>query len=121
MLGRVQNIVPEVYVNESRDFALLGRLYDCIFQGVKFDIDTMKYATDTYRCSDRILQLLQTKLGFFTDANINGEDLRYILKAFPYIIRNKGSYNAIKEAIYVFLKISNVQSEIFVYWISKIY
>nr|DAU00327.1 MAG TPA: hypothetical protein [Bacteriophage sp.] len=31
MFGRTQHFVPEVYVNESRDFALLVRAYDCIF------------------------------------------------------------------------------------------
>ena len=109
MFGRTQHFVPEVYVNESRDFALLVRAYDCIFQGVKFDIDSMKYVTDTQRCNDRVLQLLQTKVGFFSEAKINNEDMRYILRAFPYIIRNKGSYSAIIQAVYVFLKISNIR------------
>ncbi len=115
MIGRVQDLVPEVYVNESRDFALLARAYDCIIQGVKFDIDSTKYLTDTSRCNDRILQLLQTKVGFFSDVNIDNADLRYILRAFPELIRNKGSYKAIKQAIYVYLKISNVKSDIYVY------
>lgn len=115
MFGRTQHFVPEVYVNESRDFALLVRAYDCIFQGVKFDIDSMKYVTDTQRCNDRVLQLLQTKVGFFSEAKINNEDMRYILRAFPYIIRNKGSYSAIIQAVYVFLKISNIKSDIFIY------
>ena len=41
--------------------------------------------------------------------------MRYILRAFPYIIRNKGSYSAIIQAVYVFLKISNIKSDIFIY------
>lgn len=49
---RLQNNVPEVYVKESRDFQLLCRLYDCILNGVKFDIDSMLNITDSKSCSN---------------------------------------------------------------------
>ena len=107
-LIRVQDNVPECYENESRDFQLIGRLYDCIINGVKFDIDSMLNLTNTVTCSQRVLQLLQTKLGFFSNAILTDDELRYTLSAFPVIIKNKGSLKGIKQAVYVFLKANHL-------------
>lgn len=109
-LIRVQDNVPECYENESRDFQLIGRLYDCVVNGVKFDIDTMLNLTDTLKCNQCVLQLLQTKLGFFSDAVLTNTELRYTLSAFPTIIKNKGSLRGIKQAVYVFLKANHLTS-----------
>ena len=43
---RLQNNVPEVYVDKSRDFQLFCRLYDSCFGGVKFSIDSMSRLTN---------------------------------------------------------------------------
>lgn len=103
---RLQDNVPEVYVNESRDFQLLCRLYDCIINGVKFDIDSIRFITDTHNCNSRLLDLLKTKVGFFNDKYIFSDDMRLILEAFPYIVKWKGSKKGILEAIRLYLKIN---------------
>ena len=59
-LFRLQNNVPSVYVNSSRDFQLLCRLYDAAFNNVMFDADSISDITNTDRCSARVLPLLQT-------------------------------------------------------------
>lgn len=107
-LIRVQDNVPECYENDSRDFQLIGRLYDCVINGVKFDIDSMLNLSDTMKCNQCILQLLQTKLGFFSDAVLTDDELRYTLSAFPIIIKNKGSLKGIKQSVYVFLKANHL-------------
>lgn len=109
-LIRVQDSVPECYENQSRDFQLIGRLYDCVINGVKFDIDSMLNLTNTLKCNQRVLQLLQTKLGFFSDALLTDDELRYTLSAFPFIVKNKGSLKGIKQAVYVFLKANHLIS-----------
>lgn len=38
----MQEMVPEVYCRESRDFQILCRAYDSVLSGVKFDVDTIK-------------------------------------------------------------------------------
>lgn len=111
---RLQHNVPEVYVNESRDFQLLCRAYDCINDAVKFDIDTIADVTDTNICNSRLLPLLQTKLGFFSDEQLDNDALRYVLKAFPFMIRNKGSKKGIEQAIYTFLKIHSIDTDVLV-------
>lgn len=88
---RVENNVPDVYIQESRDFQLLSRLYDLVFQSSRFSIDTMQSVSDTLHCQDNILPLIATKVGMFTDVKLTTQAHRYILSVFPYIIKYKGS------------------------------
>ena len=65
-LLRMQNRTPPIYCEESRDFQLLCRLYDTIVNGLLFDIETITDIINTKNIRSSFLQLLQTKLGFFT-------------------------------------------------------
>ena len=118
-LIRTQDNVPDVYMRESRDFQLLCRLYDCAVNGAKLDADTIRFITDTKFCTARLLQLLQTKLGFFTNHDITDDELRLVLEAFPIIMKNKGSLKAIKQAMYVYLKVMHLNTDINVTVINK--
>lgn len=109
---RLQNNVPDIYVEKSRDFQLLCRLYDCIIDGVKFDVDSMIDILDTNKCRNNILPLLKEKLGFFSDYQFNDDAIRSILKAFPLMIKNKGSLKSIEQAIEVYKKITNFNGRI---------
>lgn len=113
---RLQNRTPDVYTNESRDFQLLVRLYDCIYNGLQYNISTMPSVLNTKKCRDILLPLLQTKLGFFSKKEIDNYSLRYVLEAFPLLVKNKGSEKAIKQALAMFLKITNTDSNITVYY-----
>lgn len=101
---RLQDNVPQIYVEESRDFQLFCRLYDCINNGVKYDIDSMITLLDPMLCNDRVLDLLATKVGFFHNSYIESNILRYIISAFPYILKYKGSKKGIKEAVCTILR-----------------
>ena len=118
VLFRVQNNTPRVYYNESRDFQLIGRLYDCIINGIKHDIDSTSYLTDSKLIRSTMLQLLQTKLGFFTKEKFNDEQIRYILRAFPVLVKQKGSIKAVQEAVNMFLKMNHIKSSIRVWYVS---
>lgn len=113
---RTQNKVPAVYCDQSRDFQLLCRLYDAVFNSVKFDIDSMEKITDTSDCRSDILPLLSTKLGFFTRTDIETSHYRYILNGFPYLIRNKGSIASIRYAMNLFLKMHHIVTDISVWY-----
>ena len=101
---RLQDNTPEVYVNNSRDFQLFCRVYDCLVNGVRFDINSMTNVLDAMTIKDNMLPLLCTKLGFFTKENIPNDVLRVILKSFPYAIKNKGSVRGIQYAVCAILK-----------------
>lgn len=92
---RLQNNVPEVYPDKSRDFQLFCRLYDVAFNSVKQSIDSLQNVTNTGLCDSSLLELLKDKLGFYTSVDASEEELRYILQAFPTIMRYKGSKKAI--------------------------
>lgn len=111
---RVQEKTPEVYTSTSRDFQLLGRLYDCIINGIKFDTDSILDIVNTENIDNKLLKLLQTKLGFFSSKDITDEALRYILKAFPTILKHKGSLKSIKQAVCTFLKLNGIKSKVYI-------
>jgi len=111
-LLRIQNRTPPIYCEESRDFQLLCRLYDTIVNGMLFDIETITDLINTRNIRSSFLQLLQTKLGFFTLHNFDENTLRYVLSGFPIMVKNKGSRKAIEYAVNTFLKINNILSPV---------
>ena len=108
---RLQDNVPAPYINESRDFQLFLRLYDCLMNGVKFDIDTMIYLFDPFKVNNRMLELLASKVGFFPKIHLNDMMMRYIIAAFPYLIKYKGSKRGIEGAIATILKADNIYAK----------
>ena len=62
---RIENNVPDVYVNNSRDFQLLARLKTVLFAAIKHDINSIIFLSNTTYCRDSHLENLSTKLGFF--------------------------------------------------------
>ena len=104
---RVEHNVPEVYINESRDFQLISRLYDLVFQQVRQSTDSMELITSTKECNDSLLPLLSTKVGFFSNNELPEDIYRKVLSAFPIINRYKGSLEALKLVIYLFEQIVN--------------
>ena len=110
---RVQDNVPEIYVNKSRDFQLFCRLYDIIITGVRYSIESMEYLTDSKNCNIEVTDLLQKKLGIFRTIDVSDRDIRFLLDAFPYVIRNKGNVYAIESILRVFQRITADPSAIF--------
>ena len=100
----LQDNVPSVYMEESRDFQLLLRLIDLTNRGIKFDIDSMISLTNPMKIKSEFLNLYATKVGFFPKRSIDENTLRYILSAFPYIIKNKGNKQGIQQAVATILK-----------------
>ena len=105
---RVQNNVPNVYIDESRDFQLIARLIDVAVNGTRFDINTLSNILDPFKTNDRMLELLSTKVGFFAKYSYDSRLLRYAISAFPYILKNKGSKKGITDAISVILKVDGI-------------
>lgn len=107
-LFRLQDNTPEAYTNESRDFQLFLRLYDCVNNGTKFYIDSILDSVDTKTIDSSLLSLLKTKLGFFNNTEFSERDLRYILRGFPYLIKDKGSKKAVDDAVYIFMNAKGI-------------
>lgn len=110
----MQNNVPETYVNQSRDYQLLCRLYDVVMNGVKYNIDALGNITDNAHIQSNLLSLLQTKVGFF-ESEVTDDKLRYLLDAFPYIMKNKGSLKGIEQVLNVYLKMNHINTPVQVF------
>ena len=108
MIYRTQKNVPDVYINESRDFQLLGRLLDSVVNDSRFYIEGIKNIISVKTCPSNLLPLLATKIGFFSKYNFQDEQLRGILQAFPWLIRYKGSKRAIYQSIFLFFRLSGI-------------
>ena len=109
---RFEHNVPEIYVNESRDFQLLCRLADAVYGGVKYEIDSLQHTANTMEINNKLLPLLKSKLGFFSNDILTEEQLRYLLLGFPEIIRNKGSKKTIKEILYMWFRLNKLDAKI---------
>ena len=108
---RIENNVPEVYVAESRDFQLVSRLYDLAINTTKYSITTLEEITNTKYCNSSILPLLCTKLGIFDDLQMSDKEYRVLLSVFPYVIRKKGSKEALDIICNAFSHIVNTHCE----------
>ena len=108
-LIRMTRNVPEVYAAESRDFQMLLRLLDVVVNNIKFKADSILDLVSTRDCEDAYLDLLATKVGFFTSTPVEYKYLRKILEAFPYIIKYKGSRRGIELAVRLFLKLNQLK------------
>lgn len=112
---RIQDNVPEIYVEESRDFQLFARIYDFAFQSCKLRADSLQYSNDPKYCNESLLELLQTKVGLFDKLNVNTTDLRKILAALPSIIPYKGSLKGIQSVVNLYLRLCSVKSSSIIY------
>ena len=78
------------------------------------DADSITSILNTHEIRSSFLQLLQTKLGFFTSHQIDDFSLRYVLEGFPIMVKNKGNIISIKYAVHTFLKINHIISPVVV-------
>lgn len=106
---KTKNSVPEVYYNRSRDFQLLGRIYDIIFNYLKTNVqilDTLPYSEDI---DDKLIPLLSTTLGFKQTHEYNTQQLKVVCSSFIHILRNKGNFSAITELLQLLANVENTQ------------
>lgn len=105
---RLHDNVPEVYIQQSRDFQLISRVYDAVVSGIKYDTDTIVNLLDASKARDSILPLMCTKIGFFTREELDAQVLKYIIASFPHIIKHKGTQKGIELAVNTILKAENI-------------
>lgn len=95
---------PSYYLNGSRDFQLFARLLTLILNSAKVEADSLLYLNDAILIADRLLPLLQTKVGFWTRKEFTNDQLRFVCDAFDLLMRKKGSRDGIVQAVQLFIK-----------------
>lgn len=97
---RYQELVNDWYPEKSRDFQVLGRMFDYVLNGTKYNIDSMQNLTDTRRVKDTVLPLLGDKFGIYDKEAYSN---RQMLEALPIAIKYKGSLKSINILLNAFL------------------
>lgn len=96
---KLQNLTPEIYYRQSRDFQFIGRLYDIVLNYSKTNADNLNSLPIGDDMNESLLNLLAYTLGFKASRNYNTRQLLAICSVLPEIIRYKGSLNAIVIAV----------------------
>ena len=106
-----QNLVPNIYYNESRDFQLFGRIYDIIFNYAKTNIDLMENFPINNYTDSKLIELLARTLGFNNKLSYRNDDLNAICNVFITLMRNKGSLKSIESLVNTILNVSNINKK----------
>lgn len=97
---RYQEMVPDFYIEASRDFQVLCRMYDFAMNSLKYNIDSMQNLTDTRNIKDTVLPLLGDKLGIYDKEAYSN---RQLLEALPIALKYKGSLKSVNILLNAFL------------------
>lgn len=113
MLFKLEENVPDVYVEMSRDFQLLCRVYNIFVNSNIITQSKIRQQLNIEQIDDKLLKLLAGRLGFSSDNYIPTKVMRSILLQFPSMIKNKGTKVGIEQAIKSVIKqtsnVNNVQ------------
>ena len=108
---RLQDYTPDVYYSQSRDFQLLGRLFDVVLNSVKTNADLIYSLPYGDNSPEKTLDLLALTLGFSPKRKYSNQQLKYLYGAFPTILRNKGSGYAVELLINTLLSSEGITDE----------
>ncbi len=97
---RTQEMVPDYFIEKSRDFQVLCRLYDFAFNALKYNVDSMRAVTDTRMAKDTVLPLIGDKFGIYDKLAYSN---RFLLEALPIALKYKGSLKAVSILINAYL------------------
>lgn len=110
---KLQNNTPKVYYERSRDFQLIGRLYDVVLNSVKTNADIISYGIPYSDFSpESFLELLARTLGFKPKHNYSRNQLLAICNIFSAVVRNKGNIKAVQLIGEAILKVEGVVGNI---------
>ena len=108
---KVRNSVPSVYYDHSRDFQLIGRLYEVVFNYLKTNVDSVYSYPLSALSNDDMLELMSLTLGFKSKHNYPLNQLRAICESFSLILKYKGSERSIKYTLNALLKAEHITAE----------
>lgn len=110
---RLDDNVPRIYVNESRDFQMLCRLFTYGINPSKYEVETLHYLNSGMLTNDRLLGNLCEKPGFMDGEEAKGDKLRYITENFAGLVRDKGAEIGILDSIYLYLIMYNLTTAVY--------
>lgn len=93
---KIQESVPSVYYDKSRDFQLIGHLFDLVLNSIKTEADLLFNLPLSTNSDDQLLALLAFTLGLrLSKDKYTSKQLRAVCSVAPKMMRLKGSKAAI--------------------------
>lgn len=104
----IRNQIPSVYYDASRDFQILGHLYEVVLNYIKTNVDMLYLLPNGIEEDTRATELLALTLGFKLRRNYDKAQLAALVSIFPQLLKLKGTIKAIELAGNALVKASGV-------------
>jgi hypothetical protein len=104
----INHQVPSIYYDASRDFQLLGHLYEVVLNYTKTNADMLYLLPNGIEADTRTTELLATTLGFKLRRNYDKAQLAALVSIFPQLLKIKGTQRAVNLAGNALVKASGV-------------
>jgi len=104
----IKNQVPNIYYDASRDFQVLGHLYEVTLNYIKTNADMLYLLPNGIEEDTRATELLATTLGFKLRRNYDKAQLAALVSIFPQLLKIKGTLAAVNLAGDALVKASGV-------------
>jgi len=111
---KLENLTPKIYYAASRDFQLIGRLYDTVLNSVKTNSELIYSIPLSENSDSRLIDLMAATLGFKSRHKYNTKQLLAICSVFSVIIKQKGTLQAIETACKALLVAEGITEDVFV-------
>jgi hypothetical protein len=105
---KIQKNVPEYYYNESRDFQLIGRIFEGVLNAYKTATDTIVNTPLSSNFDSSLLDLVTKTIGFESKRKYDIPNLLALVNSFKSILRIKGTKKSIEDCVRVLLKAQNI-------------
>ena len=112
---KTQNLTPEIYYKESRDFQYFGRVFDIVFNYLKTNVDLMENFPINQHTDSKLIELLARTLGFENKTDYRNDELNAICNTFISIIREKGSEKSIHKLVKTILNVEGITDKYDIY------
>jgi hypothetical protein len=109
-----QKQVPSVYYEHSRDFQLLGRLWDLVLNYIKTNSELLYNLPISDNSDERLLDLMTMTLGFKSKHKYNNQQLKALCSCFIKIIKNKGNITSITDACNTLVAAEGIKEVIYI-------
>lgn len=96
---KLQHMTPRPYYEQSRDFQLIGRLFDIVLNSVKTNADMIYNLPLIADTDEKLADLIALTLGFKLKHNYPAKPLMALCSAFPTALKKKGSLAGVEEIV----------------------
>lgn len=108
---KTRESTPRYYSNVSRDFQLLGHLFDCVISNVRQGVEGVSNAPFNKNIDGNLLTLVQSTLGLTITHKYSSQSLLAMCSNFKNILYWKGSKTSIEECVKTLLNAQNLKEE----------